>query len=280
MIALPQGRPLIMGILNVTPDSFSDGGQFASVEAAVAAGLRMRDEGADCIDVGGESTRPGAEPVPLDEELRRVLPVVAELAARRIAVSIDTQKPEVARAACAVGARLINDVSGLRNPLMAEAAAETGAGVCIMHMQGEPQTMQQSPTYGDVVEEVRSWLLERAEQALAAGVDREKIWLDPGIGFGKTTEHNLTLLRRMDRLVDSGFPILLGVSRKAFIGRILGSPEHPLPTSDRLEGTLAIQAFAQLAGVRALRVHDVREARRVAEMLAALTPLEASTRPV
>src|SRR5688500_17933565 len=189
---LPAERPAVMGVLNVTPDSFSAGGDFLDAQAAIAHGIALAEEGADLIDVGGESTRPGAEPVELQEELKRVIPVVEALTAEEIAVSIDTTKPEVARQAVAVGAIAINDVNGLRRPGMLEAAAETHAFVCIMHMLGEPRTMQQEPQYGDVVSEVLDWLLERAQIAEDGGISRDRIWLDPGIGFGKTVDHNLS----------------------------------------------------------------------------------------
>ncbi len=271
---LPEGRPALMGILNVTPDSFSDGGLYFAHEDAVSAALRMVEDGADLIDVGGESTRPGAEPVSADEELRRTIPVVASLAAKGVHVSIDTMKPEVAKEAVGAGAFLINDVSGFRNPRMVEVALEANCAVCVMHMQGEPRTMQANPAYGDVVEEVRSYLLDQAAQFSSR--PKESVWIDPGIGFGKTLEHNLSLIRNLNRLAETGFPVLVGVSRKSFIGRLL-NPASPLPAEDRLEGTLAAQAIAQIRGATVIRSHDVRPARRVIETVAAIQgPQEAA----
>lgn len=265
-----------MGILNVTPDSFSDGGEHFGLEAAISRGLAMMEEGADLIDVGGESTRPGAEPVSLEEELRRTIPVVSALAKAGVPVSIDTMKPAVAKDALDAGAFMINDVSGLRNPAMLELVRREKPTVCIMHMRGEPQTMQVEPVYTDVVGEVKSYLLERA---LQTDLPKEKIWLDPGIGFGKTVEHNLTLIRNLDQLVETGYPVLIGVSRKGFIGKVLGadSPE------DRLEGTLATQVVAQLKGARVIRTHDVKAAKRAIDMTVALalgeaTPSSSSSR--
>ena len=260
-----------MGVLNVTPDSFSDGGLFQDSEAAIRHGLALSSEGADWIDVGGESTRPGASPVPMEVELERVLPVVRALAGSGLAVSVDTRKPEVARQAVEAGARLVNDVGGLRDPAMREVCAATGAKVCIMHMQGEPSTMQHSPTYRDVVEEVAEYLSRQAELAVAAGVKEERIWVDPGIGFGKTTEHNLALLRGIPRLRALGFPVLIGVSRKAFLGRLLGGEDAPLPTSERGEASLAAQLYAVAQGADVIRCHDVRamaRAQRVWDALA------------
>lgn len=249
-----------MGILNVTPDSFSDGGRYFEPTAAIEHGLRMIDEGAELLDVGGESTRPGAEPVPEDEELRRVIPVVAELA-KSIPISIDTMKPAVAAAALDSGAFLVNDVSGLRDPAMIALVRQWRCAVCIMHMQGNPQTMQRNPQYDDVVREVRDYLLDKATE-----VGAEETWIDPGLGFGKAFEHNLELLRGLDTLVATRYPVLVGVSRKSFIGKMMGGAE----VNDRLEGTLAVQAWAQLAGVRVLRAHDVRATRRAVETLSIL----------
>ncbi|HVL40467.1 MAG TPA: dihydropteroate synthase [Fimbriimonadaceae bacterium] len=263
---LPEGRPALMGILNVTPDSFSDGGRHFRAEDAVAAARRMIEEGADLIDVGGESTRPGAAPVSADEEMVRVLPVLRELARRQIPVSIDTMKPEVAKAALAEGARVVNDVSGFRNPQMVEVVAASNCSICIMHMLGEPRTMQKEPVYADVLSEVTSYLRGQARTCEAAGIARDRIWIDPGIGFGKTVPHNLALLRGLPQLAALGYPVLVGVSRKSFIGRLLGSAEAPLPVEERLEGTLAAQVFAQLQGTRILRAHDVRASRRAMEM--------------
>ncbi len=256
-----------MGVLNVTPDSFSDGGLYDTAERAVARGLEMIAEGADVVDVGGESSRPGAEPVPTAIELARVVPVVEALArsdeaARRgVRVSVDTVKPEVAEAALSAGARLVNDVSAS----LWEVAAAAGAGWVAMHMQGEPRTMQEDPRYGDVVAEVRAFVLERAARARAAGVG--EIWVDPGIGFGKTTAHNLSLLRHLPGLVeaasDAGYAgVLVGASRKRFLGVLAagagpGGTGRPAPLEERAEGSLATAAAAMVAGVGMVRVHDV-----------------------
>jgi dihydropteroate synthase len=244
--------PLIMGVLNVTPDSFSDGGRFLDVDAAVAHGLAMVADGADVVDVGGESTRPGAAPVSDDDERRRVVPVIEALRAEGVRVSIDTRKASVAEAAVAAGASIVNDVSAR----LYDVAAATGAGWVAMHMQGEPQTMQSDPRYDDVVAEVRDFLVERAEVAAKAGVD--EIWIDPGIGFGKTIAHNLELLGDLDALVATGIPVLVGTSRKSFLGRIAAGGGAPLADDDRLEGSVASAVWAALRGAAALRVHDVR----------------------
>ena len=250
---LPEERAAVMGVLNVTPDSFSDGGEFLDSQAAIAHGIALAEEGADLIDVGGESTRPGAEPVDEAEELRRVLPVVQALVSEEIAVSIDTMKPEVARQAVAAGAVVINDVNGLRSPGMLEAAAASGAFVCIMHMLGEPRTMQEEPRYDDVVSEVLDWLLERAQVAEVGGILKDRIWLDPGIGFGKTVDHNLSLLRATAEFASVGYPVMIGASRKSFIGKIAEESE-PI---NRLPGSLAAALYAAQKGARILRVHDV-----------------------
>jgi len=257
------GRVLIVGILNVTPDSFSDGGRFLSPDAAVERALAMEREGADIIDVGGESSRPGAEPVPVEEELRRVLPVLERLRGKlRIPISIDTTKAEVAEVALRAGASIVNDISALRfDPAMAPVVAEFGAGLVLMHMLGTPKTMQQDPHYEDVVTEVRDFLAERALYAQSQGIPREAIAVDPGVGFGKTVEHNLEILRRLSELAELGFPVLVGPSRKSFIGAVLG-----LPVEERLEGTLAACAVAVVRGADILRVHDVREVRRAADL--------------
>jgi dihydropteroate synthase len=255
-----------MGILNVTPDSFSDGGRSLSAEDAVDAALRMMDEGADLIDVGGESTRPGAEPVSVDEETRRTAPVVEQLASRGIPVSIDTMKSVVAEKALDAGAFLVNDVSGLRDPEMVDLVQARGCHVCVMHMQGDPRTMQANPRYADVVGEVRDYLVHAAGMLK---LPMEQIWIDPGIGFGKSSRHNLTILNHLDRLIETGYPVLIGVSRKSFIGKVLGG-EEPLPPHDRLEGTHAVQVLAQLRGVRIIRAHDVRASRRAMDMLRAI----------
>jgi dihydropteroate synthase len=246
-----------MGVLNVTPDSFSDGGKWLDPDAAVAHGLDLAAAGAAVVDLGGESTRPGAEPVAEDEELRRVLPVVEALAPH-VRVSIDTRKRRVAEAALAAGATLLNDVSASLH----EVAAAAGAGWVAMHMRGEPRTMQLDPHYDDVVREVRDFVVARAEAAGAAGVD--EVWIDPGIGFGKTVAHNLVLLRRLRVLVDTGFPVLVGTSRKGFLGRLTGGA----PVDDRLEGSLATALWAMREGAAMVRVHDVRPTVQAARLLA------------
>ena len=259
------GVPLVMGILNVTPDSFSDGGRWSTAEAAVARGLQLVDEGADVVDVGGESTRPGADPVPVDEELRRVVPVVEALAGR-VRVSVDTTKPEVARAAVAAGATLINDVSAGLHPV----AAELGVGWVALHMQGTPATMQAAPRYDDVVAEVTDFLERAGARALADGVP--EVWIDPGIGFGKTTAHNLALLRHLDRLVATGLPVLVGTSRKSTLGALLAASDGvdgPVPVEDRLEGSVATETWAVHLGAGMIRVHDVAAGVQVARVVAA-----------
>lgn len=262
----PPNRPALMGVLNVTPDSFSDGGSYPTVDAAIEAALCMVDDGADLIDVGGESTRPGALPVSVEEELRRTIPIVGALARRDVSVSIDTMKPEVASAALEAGAVFVNDVGGLRAEGMLEVVVAAQCSVCIMHMKGEPSAMQENPEYSDVVREVRSFLLQRAVRAEEAGVKAERIWIDPGIGFGKSLKHNLALLSHLDVLSATGFPVLVGVSRKSFVGRVLGG----LEVHDRLEGTLAAQVVAQVKGARMLRAHDIKPARRAIELAAAI----------
>ncbi|MFU8841412.1 MAG: dihydropteroate synthase [Nitriliruptoraceae bacterium] len=247
-------RPVVMGVLNVTPDSFSDGGRYLDVEAAVAAGRRMADEGADIIDVGGESTRPGAEPVPAEVELERVIPVVRGLAAEGRCVSIDTVKARVAAAAVAAGAAIVNDVSSaLLDPEMPAVVGSLGVPYVLTHLQGTPRTMQDDPHYDDVVTEVVDHLGARIEVLVAAGLAEERIVLDPGIGFGKRLEHNLALLARLDRLVALGRPVLVGVSRKRFIGAITGV----VAPSERLAGSLAAASVAVANGARIVRAHDV-----------------------
>ncbi len=247
----------VMGILNLTADSFSDGGAYLDPEVALAHALAMEAEGAQIIDVGGESTRPGAAPVSEREELARVLPVLERLQGRltQAVVSIDTSKAAVARAAVEYGAEIINDVTALQgDPGMARVAAESGAGIILMHMRGEPRTMQAAPEYGDVVSEVRDFLLQRTAAALRSGVSPEKIALDPGIGFGKTVEHNLTLLRHLDALVAEGWPVVLGVSRKSFLGKITNT----MAIEDRSGPTMALTCLGRNAGVAVVRVHEVR----------------------
>jgi dihydropteroate synthase len=261
-------RTHIMGILNVTPDSFSDGGRHADTARAITQGRLMAAQGADLIDVGGESTRPGAEPVSEDEELRRIIPVIERLAAElTIPISVDTYKSRVARKALEAGASIVNDISGLRFSLdMAGVAAEHGAAVVIMHIKGTPRDMQQNPVYTDVVAEVRSYLSDSITMAVQAGVKPESILIDPGIGFGKTLEHNLTLLNRLGELRSLGRPILLGTSRKKFIGTVLGIAE----ADRRLEGTAATVAIGIERGARVLRVHDVAPMVKVARMTDAI----------
>ena len=246
-----------MGILNVTPDSFSDGGRYRDVARAVEHGYRLMEEGAAVLDVGGESTRPGATPVPVEEELRRVIPVVEQLAGGPVPISIDTRHPEVMQAALAAGATMVNDVNALRAPGALEACAATRAAVCLMHMQGTPQTMQDNPVYGDVSAEVQDFLLERAAVAEAAGIGRERIVLDPGFGFGKTVAHNLALLRQLDRLAAAGYPVLAGLSRKSVLGVVTGQAV----SADRLVASVAAALLAVARGAWMLRVHDVAATR-------------------
>lgn len=257
-----------MGILNVTPDSFSDGGQFDRVEAAVEKALSMLEEGAAIIDIGGESTRPGAADVSAGDEQARVLPAIEAILAEvpDACLSIDTSKASVAKAAVKAGASIINDVTGFRDPGMIEVAAESGAGIVAMHMQGTPRTMQSAPSYDNVVEEIRSFFEQKHAELLAAGIQPEAIVYDPGIGFGKTLEHNLTLLRHLDQLTVADRPILLGVSRKSFIGKLIGSDE----VADRNAPTIAITSQAREQGVMLHRVHEVQsnlEAMRMTEAM-------------
>lgn len=245
----------VMGILNMTPDSFSDGGRFASVQQGVESALQMWADGAQIIDVGGESTRPGAAPVSADEEIARTIPVIEALRRRGDGlISIDTMKAEVARAAVAAGAEIINDVSACSDPEMAAVAAESGAGLVLMHMQGVPESMQRDPHYADAVGEVISLLKARAAEVAAQGVRPQQICLDPGIGFGKADEHNLALLRALPQLAALGYPVLIGVSRKSLFGRLLGRP-----VGERLAASLAVGVFSMLRGASILRVHDVKE---------------------
>jgi dihydropteroate synthase len=246
-------QPLVMGVLNVTPDSFSDGGRFLSVEAAVEQGARMADEGAAFIDVGGESTRPGAAAVDVDEEARRVLPVIERLRTLTSAViSVDTSKPQLMRSAAAAGAGLINDVRALREPGALDAALQSGCAVCLMHMQGEPRTMQHSPRYDDVVNEIRTFLAARTRACRDAGFAAERVVVDPGFGFGKTLEHNLQLLRRLPELVADGAPVLVGLSRKSMLGTLTHRQ-----ADERLAGSVALAVIAAQAGARIIRAHDV-----------------------
>ena len=250
---LDLAEPVVMGILNVTPDSFSDGGRHGDIDAAVEWGLAMAAEGAAIIDVGGESTRPGAAPVDVEDELARVVPVIERLARRAgVPISVDTTKPEVMRAAVAAGACLINDVRALQAPGALAAAADTGAGVCLMHMRGEPRTMQADPQYRSIVEDVRDELRGRIAACEAAGIPRQRICVDPGIGFGKRPEHNLALLAALDRLAEPGIPVLVGVSRKSLLGIITGRP-----TGERLAGSVALAALCVMRGAAIIRAHDV-----------------------
>jgi dihydropteroate synthase len=263
---LDLSRGLIMGVINVTPDSFSDGGIHLDSVAAIAAGRQMIEQGADVVDIGGESTRPGAEAVPADEELRRVLPVVETLVADGTVVSIDTSKPEVAKAALAAGAEIVNEVTAAAAPGMQEVLAEWGAGVVLMHMKGTPRTMQHDPTYVDVVSEVSGFLGSRAQQLIAVGVDHASIAIDPGIGFGKTVTHNLQLIDGLAKLAGIGFPVVLGTSRKTFLGRIAGIKE-----GTHRDGVTAVTtALGFERGARVFRVHDVASSRAALSLAAAI----------
>jgi dihydropteroate synthase len=275
-------RAAVMGIVNVTPDSFSDGGRFLDPDAAVAHGIELAEQGADVLDVGGESTRPGAAPVPADEELRRVIPVVERLAATTSApVSVDTTKAAVARAALDAGATIVNDVSaGRLDPDILGVAADAGAGYVVMHMQGEPRTMQADPRYDDVVAQVGDFLADRVGAAHAAGVEEGAIAADPGIGFGKTVEHNLRLLAGLPAIAERvGVPVMVGASRKTFVGKVLsraGVASGDLPVDQREEGTLATVVWAVERGASIVRVHDVLPAMRAVRLLDALRAAEAS----
>lgn len=245
--------PIVMGIVNVTPDSFSDGGRFLHVDDAVAHALRLVEEGAAIVDIGGESTRPGAREVPAEEELRRVVPVIERLVGRtRAVISVDTSKPEVMKAAAEAGAGLINDVRALREPGALRALAGTGCAICLMHMQGEPRTMQAEPRYRDVVSEVSEFLRERVQSCRAAGIPDERIAIDPGFGFGKTVSHNLQLLQRLGELCDLGPPVLVGLSRKSMLKALLGREPD-----ERVHGSVALAVMAVLNGARIVRAHDV-----------------------
>jgi dihydropteroate synthase len=251
---LDLSRPHVMGIVNVTPDSFSDGGKYTSVDKAVEHALRLVEEGADILDIGGESTRPGATPVSLEDELARVVPVIEKLAGiTQVPLSIDTYKPQVMQAAIEAGADLINDVRALQEPGALEIAARSKAGVCLMHMQGTPQTMQLDPHYDDVVVEVRDFLAERMTAASAAGIPLERIVLDPGFGFGKRTEHNIALLQALPEILGLGRPLLVGLSRKSVLGQITGGDVNV-----RLHASLAASVISVMKGARIVRVHDVK----------------------
>ncbi len=249
---LSLARPLVMGVLNVTPDSFSDGGRFIRVNLALAHAQQMIEEGADLIDVGGESTRPGATPVPLEEELTRVLPVIEALRELNVPLSIDTYKPEVMRAALDAGADMINDVWGFRRPQALEAVTHSNCGLCVMHMHGEPETMQRSPIEHDVIAEVKEFLQQRMEALQAAGISKERISLDPGCGFGKTVEQNYALLAHLNKLALPEVPLLIGVSRKSMLGAVTGRPAE-----QRMAASLAAAVCAVERGARIVRVHDV-----------------------
>ncbi len=249
-------RPLIMGVVNVTPDSFSDGGRFLGTQQAVEHARVLIEEGADILDIGGESSRPGAEPVGLDEELRRVMPVLEKLGRLPVPVSVDTRKPEVMRRAIAAGAAMVNDINALRGPGALEAVAESQAAVCLVHMQGEPRTMQQDPHYEDVVSEVTEFLARRVEAAQQAGIERERIVVDPGFGFGKENWHNLELLRNLPRIASLGQPVLVGLSRKSLFGKITGKP-----VAGRISASVAAALLAAERGAAVVRVHDVAATR-------------------
>ena len=266
---LPIGeRTLVMGIVNVTPDSFSDGGMFSDADAAVKHGLRLLEEGADLLDVGGESTRPGSEAVTSDEERRRVLPVMEGLRreAPEALLSVDTRKAEVARDAVAAGADVVNDIGAGTDPELFGAVAGSGAGLVLMHMKGEPKTMQEDPRYDDVVGEVRSFLAERLREAVGAGIGPDRLCADPGIGFGKNLQHNLELLRAIGTFRDLGVPVLAGVSRKRFVGELSGAADP----ADRVEGTLGAVAWCASRGIEIVRVHDVAPAVRLLAVVDAI----------
>ncbi|HLU30765.1 MAG TPA: dihydropteroate synthase [Acidimicrobiia bacterium] len=264
---LPFDRPRLMAVVNVTPDSFSDGGLFADPADAIAHGRALIRAGADIVDVGGESTRPRAEPVDAATEKRRVLPVIEALAGDGAIVSVDTAKSEVAAAAVEAGALIVNDITAGGDPEMLEVVKRSGAGLVLMHMKGTPRTMQDDPRYDDVVTEVRRYLVERATRTVEAGVGADRVVIDPGIGFGKTTAHNLELLRRLDELVDTGYPVLVGASRKAFLGKITGL-EDPRA---RDVATAATTALAVAAGAAIVRVHDVESSRQAAAVAWAIS---------
>jgi dihydropteroate synthase len=268
MLSLPQrfAAPAIMGILNVTPDSFSDGGRFLDPDAAVAHGVALAAQGAHILDVGGESTRPGSDPVGMAEELRRVLPVIERLTREvDVPISIDTMKADVAEAAITAGAGFVNDVTALADERMATVVAAARVPVCLMHMQGQPKTMQDDPRYGDVVDEVRQFLAGRAEHAVAAGIPPEQICVDPGIGFGKTAQHNLSLIRHLDEVADLGYPVVVGVSRKRFLSAVTGVPEHA-----RGPASVAAAAACVRHGAWMVRVHEVAPVRAALAIEAAV----------
>ena len=263
---LELSRPLIMGVVNITPDSFSDGGRYLEPGAAIEHARELLEEGADLIDLGAESSRPGVEvKLSAEQELERLMPVLKSLRDAPVPVSIDTTKPEVMRAAIEAGASLVNDISALRSPGALEAVAASNVGVCLMHMQGEPRTMQQAPRYRDVVSEVKAFLVERVAAAETAGIGRERIVIDPGFGFGKTVEHNFELLRHLERFADTGIPVLAGWSRKSTLGVITGRP-----AGERLAASVAAALLAVQHGARIVRVHDVAATRDALAVLAAM----------
>ncbi len=263
---LALSRPLVMGVVNVTPDSFSDGGKFEDSQAAIEHAHQLIEEGADILDIGGESTRPGAAPVSIDEEIQRVLPIIEALSSQPIPISIDTMKPEVMRAAINSGASMVNDVNGLRAPGAVEVCAASGVGVCIMHMQGDPRSMQAEPRYIDVVDEVRRFLLERAHFCECAGIDKPRIVIDPGFGFGKNREHNLTLLRHLEEFTGLGYAVLAGLSRKSVLGKITGQEVVSRGPASIAAALLAVQHGAQI-----VRVHDVSATKDALAILVAVT---------
>lgn len=273
---LDLSQAQVMGILNVTPDSFSDGGRYTAIDDAVGRARQMIEQGAAIIDIGGESTRPGADPVSAGDELARVLPVIEALRAQSdVFISIDTIKPEVMRAACAAGADMINDVQALRAPGALEAAADSGAAVCLMHMQGEPRTMQKAPAYTDVVAEVQRFLGERVADCRAAGIARERICIDPGFGFGKTVAHNLALLRRLALFADDDLPLLIGVSRKSMFARLFENDD----LAGRINGSVMAAFWAAGQGARIIRTHDVQETAQALTLARALADNEHSGFP-
>lgn len=262
---LSLDRPLVMGIVNITPDSFSDGGRFYSPEFAIEHARQLIEHGADLLDIGGESTRPGAQPVGIEEELERILPVLDALGDCGVPLSVDTLKPEVMHAAIQAGADMINDVNALRAEGALKVVADSSVTVCLMHMQGEPRMMQQSPRYQDVVAEVKAFLNERIAVAGRAGIQRNRIVIDPGFGFGKTLEHNLSLLRQLDAFTDLGVPLLAGLSRKSMLGVLTG-----LPVEERMVPSVAAAVIAAMKGAKILRVHDVKETRQALQIVSAL----------
>jgi len=262
---LSLDRPFIMGIVNVTPDSFSDGGSFYSAEHAIAHGLELIEQGANLLDIGGESTRPGAQSVGVKEELERILPVLEGLSNCGVALSVDTQKPEVMRAAIRAGADMINDVNALQSPGALQAVADSGVAVCLMHMQGEPRTMQHDPRYQDVVADVKNFLAARIAAAEQAGIARERIVIDPGFGFGKALEHNLALLHGLDTFQELGVPLLAGLSRKSMLGTLTG-----LGVKERMVPSVAAAVISAMKGAKILRVHDVKETRQALQIVSAV----------